>query len=155
VTKQLPTSKPSSSDEAMKEKAKGTTKSTRGSSASRLGNEAAPPAKGSFSDEAMKDKAKGTIKSTRGSSASRLGNEAAPPAKGSFSDEAVKEKSFFKRLFGGKSSPEGHSEKAAASSSKSAPAPNIGSSKGLSDSNDKPKDDKPVDEKNPDKDKKP
>jgi len=69
-------------------------------------------------DEIVKEKSSGT-KSTKGVSAGRLGGDTAAPTKDAGSTDAVKEKkSFFGRLFGGrgKSSPEGHSSKATASS---------------------------------------
>ena len=71
-------------------------------------------------DEIVKEKSSGT-KSTKGASAGRLGGDTAAPTKDAGSTDAVKEKkSFFGRLFGGsgKSSPEGHSSKSAAPSSR-------------------------------------
>lgn len=67
-------------------------------------------------DETVKAKSV-TTKDTKGSSAGRLGDDTDEPAKDTGSDEAVKEKkSFFGKLFGGKSTPEGQASKSAASS---------------------------------------
>ena len=64
-------------------------------------------------DEIVKDKSTDS-KSTKDGKSSRLTDE----TKGTGSDEVKSsgKKSFFGRLFGGKSAPEGHSSKAAASS---------------------------------------
>ena len=66
-------------------------------------------------DETVKVKSTGS-KSTKGEKSSRLTDDTGAPTKGN--DEAVTEgkKSFWSKLFGGKSAPEGHSSKAAASS---------------------------------------
>ena len=63
-------------------------------------------------------KVKSTVdKSTKGSKAGRLGDDTDAPIKDAGDETAVEgKKSFFGRLFGGKSAPEGHSSKAAASS---------------------------------------
>jgi len=67
-------------------------------------------------DETVKAKSSNT-KDAKGSSASRLGDDTDAPTKDAGNDEAVKGKSsFFGKLFGGKSAPEGHSSKSAASS---------------------------------------
>ena len=66
-------------------------------------------------DETVKVKSTGS-KSTKGEKSSRLTDDTGAPTKGN--DEAVTEgkKSFWSKLFGGKSAPGGHSSKAAASS---------------------------------------
>ena len=63
-------------------------------------------------------KVKSTVdKSTKGSKAGRLGDDTDAPIKDAGDETAVEgKKSFFGRLFGSKSAPEGHSSKAAASS---------------------------------------
>jgi hypothetical protein len=68
-------------------------------------------------DETVKVKSTGS-KSTKGEKSSRLTDDTGAPTKDTGSDEAVTEgkKSFWGKLFGGKSAPEGHSSKAAASS---------------------------------------
>ena len=67
-------------------------------------------------DETVKAKS-GNTKDTKGSSAGRLKDDTDAPTKDAGDETAVEgKKSFFSRLFGGKSAPEGHSSKAAASS---------------------------------------
>ena len=66
-------------------------------------------------DETVKAKTVNT-KDTKGSSAGRLGDDENAPTKDAGNDEVVKEKSFFGKLFGGKSAPGGQSSKSAASS---------------------------------------
>ena len=66
-------------------------------------------------DETVKAKTVNT-KDTKGSSAGRLGDDTDAPLNDAGTDEAVREKSFFGKLFGGKSAPGGHSSKSAASS---------------------------------------
>ena len=67
-------------------------------------------------DETVKAKSVNT-KDTKGSSAGRLKDDTDAPTKDAGNETAVEgKKSFFSRLFGGKSAPEGHSSKAAASS---------------------------------------
>ena len=63
-------------------------------------------------------KVKSTVdKSTKGSKAGRLGDDTDAPIKDAGDETAVEgKKSFFGRLFGSKSAPEGHSSKATASS---------------------------------------
>ncbi|HIC39558.1 MAG TPA: hypothetical protein EYO79_08865 [Candidatus Marinimicrobia bacterium] len=63
-------------------------------------------------------KVKSTVdKSTKGSKAGRLGDDTDAPIKDTGDETAVEgKKSFFGRLFGSKSAPEGHSSKATASS---------------------------------------
>jgi hypothetical protein len=71
-------------------------------------------------DETVKVKSGGNLsneKGGKGSNAGRLGDDTDAPTKDSGDETAVEgKKSFFGRLFGGKSAPEGHSSKAAASS---------------------------------------
>ena len=68
-------------------------------------------------DEIVKEKSSGT-KSTKGASAGRLGGDTAAPTKDTGSTDAVKEKKSLIGKLGGKSSPEGHSSKSAAPSSR-------------------------------------
>ena len=71
-------------------------------------------------DETVKVKSGGNLsneKGGKGSNAGRLGDDTDAPTKDSGDETAVEgKKSFFGRLFGGKSAPEGHSSKATASS---------------------------------------
>ena len=89
-------------------------------------------------DETVKAKSSNT-KDAKGSSASRLTDDTDAPTKDAGNDEAVKGKSsFFGKLFGGKSAPEGHSSKSAASSrGGSSKKGGKGSSKGSSVSSSK------------------
>ena len=68
-------------------------------------------------DEIVKEKSSGT-KSTKGPSAGRLGGDTAAPTKDTGSTDAVKDKKSLIGNLGGKSSPEGHSSKSAAPSSR-------------------------------------
>ena len=70
-------------------------------------------------DESVKVKHSGfnSEKGDKGSNAGRLTEDTKEPTKGSGDETAIEgKKSFFGRLFGGKSAPEGHSSKASASS---------------------------------------
>jgi len=80
-------------------------------------------------DESVKVKSSGfnttSEKGGKGSNAGRLTDDTKEPVKDAGDETAVEgKKSFFGRLFGGKSAPEGHSSKASAASSRG------GSSKG-------------------------
>jgi len=79
-------------------------------------------------DETVKVKSGGNLsneKGGKGSNAGRLTDDTKAPVKDAGDETAVEgKKSFFGRLFGGKSAPEGHSSKASAASSRG------GSSKG-------------------------
>ncbi len=67
-------------------------------------------------DETVKAKTVNT-KDTKGSTAGRLTDDTKAPVKDAGDETAVEgKKSFFGRLFGGKSAPEGHSSKASAAS---------------------------------------
>ena len=68
-------------------------------------------------DEIVKEKSSGT-KSTKGASAGRLGGDTAAPTKDTGSTDALKDKKSLTGKLGGKSSPEGHSSKSAAPSSR-------------------------------------
>ena len=68
-------------------------------------------------DEIVKEKSSDT-KSTKGASAGRLGGDTAAPTKDTGSTDAVKDKKSLIGNLGGKSSPEGHSSKSAAPSSR-------------------------------------
>ena len=88
-------------------------------------------------DETVKVKSGGNIsheKGGKGSNAGRLTDDTKAPVKDAGDETAVEgKKSFFGRLFGGKSAPEGHSSKASAASSRG------GSAKGAAASmSDKP-----------------
>ena len=71
-------------------------------------------------DETVKVKSGGNLsheKGGKGSNAGRLTDDTKAPVKDAGDETAVEgKKSFFGRLFGGKSAPEGHSSKASASS---------------------------------------
>ena len=88
-------------------------------------------------DETVKVKSGGNLsneKGGKGSNAGRLKDDTDAPVKDAGDETAVEgKKSFFGRLFGGKSAPEGHSSKASAASSRGGSSKGAAPAAGLSD----------------------
>ena len=88
-------------------------------------------------DETVKVKSGGNLsneKGGKGSNAGRLTDDTKAPVKDAGDETAVEsKKSFFGRLFGGKSAPEGHSSKASAASSRGGSAKGAAPGASMSD----------------------